>query len=195
MGGPRRALPTWSCPSLQRAACTRPQPRISRPATLLFTEALGLSPRSAPPSTTPSGSEVRAGLGAEGCSWGDGASGRRWQGAGRWWWQCADTQRSWAVWGQEFLSGCRSSSVPFPVTSPAEPHFVHALEHGDHVYFFFREVSVEDARLGRVRRWAPRVSSLGVGRGVLLDPGPNTLPCTLSPQCGAAPTPFCAPRP
>ncbi|XP_077846195.1 semaphorin-6C isoform X11 [Macaca mulatta] len=30
-----------------------------------------------------------------------------------------------------------------------EPHFVHALEHGDHVYFFFREVSVEDARLGR----------------------------------------------
>ncbi|XP_011829050.1 PREDICTED: semaphorin-6C [Mandrillus leucophaeus] len=31
-----------------------------------------------------------------------------------------------------------------------EPHFVHALEHGDHVYFFFREVSVEDARLGRL---------------------------------------------
>uniref|UniRef100_A0A9L0T587 Semaphorin 6C n=1 Tax=Equus caballus TaxID=9796 RepID=A0A9L0T587_HORSE len=32
-----------------------------------------------------------------------------------------------------------------------EPYFVHALEHGDHVYFFFREVSVEDARLGRVQ--------------------------------------------
>uniref|UniRef100_A0A671G8R4 Semaphorin 6C n=1 Tax=Rhinolophus ferrumequinum TaxID=59479 RepID=A0A671G8R4_RHIFE len=32
-----------------------------------------------------------------------------------------------------------------------EPHFVHALEYGDHVYFFFREVSVEDARLGRVQ--------------------------------------------
>ncbi|KAM5256328.1 semaphorin-6C isoform 2-T2 [Ctenodactylus gundi] len=32
-----------------------------------------------------------------------------------------------------------------------EPHFIHALEHGDHVYFFFREVSVEDARLGRVQ--------------------------------------------
>nr|XP_031292318.1 semaphorin-6C isoform X5 [Camelus dromedarius]XP_031292319.1 semaphorin-6C isoform X5 [Camelus dromedarius]XP_031292320.1 semaphorin-6C isoform X5 [Camelus dromedarius]XP_031292321.1 semaphorin-6C isoform X5 [Camelus dromedarius]XP_031292322.1 semaphorin-6C isoform X5 [Camelus dromedarius]XP_031292323.1 semaphorin-6C isoform X5 [Camelus dromedarius] len=32
-----------------------------------------------------------------------------------------------------------------------EPHFVHALEHGEHVYFFFREVSVEDARLGRVQ--------------------------------------------
>ncbi|EAW53469.1 semaphorin 6C [Homo sapiens] len=32
-----------------------------------------------------------------------------------------------------------------------EPHFVQALEHGDHVYFFFREVSVEDARLGRVQ--------------------------------------------
>lgn len=43
--------------------------------------------------------------------------------------------------------------------SHTEPHFVHALEHGDHVYFFFREVSVEDARLGRVRRWAPGVGS------------------------------------
>ncbi|XP_060057686.1 semaphorin-6C isoform X2 [Erinaceus europaeus] len=32
-----------------------------------------------------------------------------------------------------------------------EPHFIQALEHGDHVYFFFREVSVEDARLGRVQ--------------------------------------------
>ncbi|XP_068946142.1 semaphorin-6C isoform X2 [Petaurus breviceps papuanus] len=32
-----------------------------------------------------------------------------------------------------------------------EPHFVHAVEHRDHVYFFFREVSVEDARLGRVQ--------------------------------------------
>ncbi|KAM6219460.1 semaphorin-6C isoform 2-T2 [Rhynchocyon petersi] len=32
-----------------------------------------------------------------------------------------------------------------------EPYFVHALEHGDHVYFFFREVSVEDARLGRIQ--------------------------------------------
>ncbi|XP_039102273.1 semaphorin-6C isoform X3 [Hyaena hyaena] len=71
--------PTW--PSLQRAACTRPQLRISRLVMLWFTEALGLSPHSARP----------------------------------------------------------------------KPHFVHALEHGDHVYFFFREVSVEDARLGRVQ--------------------------------------------
>ncbi|XP_004456071.2 semaphorin-6C isoform X5 [Dasypus novemcinctus] len=71
--------PTWQ--SLQRVACTQPQPRTSRPVTPWFTEALVLSPRSVPP----------------------------------------------------------------------KPHFVHALEHGDHVYFFFREVSVEDARLGRVQ--------------------------------------------
>ncbi|XP_038624394.1 semaphorin-6C [Tachyglossus aculeatus] len=32
-----------------------------------------------------------------------------------------------------------------------EPHFVHALEHRDHVYVFFREVSVESTRLGRVQ--------------------------------------------
>ncbi|XP_047376201.1 semaphorin-6C isoform X3 [Sciurus carolinensis] len=69
------------CRSYGRAACTQPQLRISRPVMLLFTEALGLNPHSAPP----------------------------------------------------------------------KPHFVHALEHGDHVYFFFREVSVEDARLGRVQ--------------------------------------------
>ncbi|XP_057356704.1 semaphorin-6C isoform X4 [Manis pentadactyla] len=71
--------PTW--PSLQRAACTQPLLRTSRPVMLWFTEASGLSPHSAPP----------------------------------------------------------------------KPHFVHALEHGDHVYFFFREVSVEDVRLGRVQ--------------------------------------------
>ncbi|XP_062960484.1 semaphorin-6C isoform X3 [Cynocephalus volans] len=54
----------------------------------------------------------------------------------------------------EELSG--KARCPFDATQSnvaifAEPHFVHALEHGDHVYFFFREVSVEDARLGRVQ--------------------------------------------
>ncbi|CAH6919141.1 Sema6c [Phodopus roborovskii] len=54
----------------------------------------------------------------------------------------------------EELSG--QARCPFDATQSnvaifAEPHFVYALEHGDHVYFFFREVSVEDARLGRVQ--------------------------------------------
>ncbi|XP_006861460.1 PREDICTED: semaphorin-6C isoform X2 [Chrysochloris asiatica] len=54
----------------------------------------------------------------------------------------------------EELSG--QARCPFDATQSnvavfAEPYFVHALEHGDHVYFFFREVSVEDARLGRVQ--------------------------------------------
>ncbi|KAF6293741.1 semaphorin 6C [Rhinolophus ferrumequinum] len=54
----------------------------------------------------------------------------------------------------EELSG--QARCPFDTTQSnvavfAEPHFVHALEYGDHVYFFFREVSVEDARLGRVQ--------------------------------------------
>ncbi|XP_042297059.1 semaphorin-6C isoform X2 [Sceloporus undulatus] len=31
-----------------------------------------------------------------------------------------------------------------------EPHFVHALEYGDYVYFFFREISMEYTTLGRV---------------------------------------------
>nr|KAF6397975.1 semaphorin 6C [Rousettus aegyptiacus] len=54
----------------------------------------------------------------------------------------------------EELSG--QARCPFDTTQSnvavfAEPHFIHAFEHGDHVYFFFREVSVEDARLGRVQ--------------------------------------------
>ncbi|XP_044532081.1 semaphorin-6C isoform X4 [Gracilinanus agilis] len=54
----------------------------------------------------------------------------------------------------EELSG--QARCPFDATQSsvaifAEPHFVHAVEHRDHVYFFFREVSVEDARLGRVQ--------------------------------------------
>ncbi|XP_006728415.1 semaphorin-6C isoform X4 [Leptonychotes weddellii] len=54
----------------------------------------------------------------------------------------------------EELSGqarCPFDAAQSNVAVFAEPHFVHALEHGDHVYFFFREVSVEDARLGRVQ--------------------------------------------
>lgn len=33
---------------------------------------------------------------------------------------------------------------------PPEPHFLHALEHGSYVYFFFREISMEYTTLGRV---------------------------------------------
>lgn len=80
---------------------------------------------------------------------------------------------------------------------PPEPHFVHALEHGDHVYFFFREVSVEDARLGRVRRWAPRVGSLGGGSAGSWPSPPqhNALdsePPTWSSPQPSAPTSCCA---
>lgn len=67
-------------------------------------------------------------------------------------------------WGRQMLCGVGGLGGPVCVgvracipeqalllLPTAEPHFVQALEHGDHVYFFFREVSVEDARLGRVR--------------------------------------------
>lgn len=61
-----------------------------------------------------------------------------------------------------FWAGVDTLPYLFLTLPTLEPHFVHALEHGDHVYFFFREVSVEDARLGRVRRWAPGVGSYRV---------------------------------
>lgn len=56
---------------------------------------------------------------------------------------------------RSFWAGTDTLPYPFLSLPTSEPHFVHALEHGDHVYFFFREVSVEDVRLGRVRRWTP----------------------------------------
>lgn len=56
----------------------------------------------------------------------------------------------------EFLS---RYGYPFLSRPTLEPHFVYALEHRDHVYFFFREVAVEDSRLGRVSSWAPGVGS------------------------------------
>uniref|UniRef100_A0A3P9LI17 Sema domain, transmembrane domain (TM), and cytoplasmic domain, (semaphorin) 6D, like n=1 Tax=Oryzias latipes TaxID=8090 RepID=A0A3P9LI17_ORYLA len=39
------------------------------------------------------------------------------------------------------------SSVPL---SPSEPHFLHAAEYGNYVYFFYREIAVEHSNLGKV---------------------------------------------
>ncbi|XP_023377615.1 semaphorin-6C [Pteropus vampyrus] len=65
-----------------------------------------------------------------------------------------DSQTLLACGTNSFSPVCRSYGIPFHALSchpSSEPHFIHAFEHGDHVYFFFREVSVEDARLGRVQ--------------------------------------------
>lgn len=34
--------------------------------------------------------------------------------------------------------------------SPTEPHFLHAIEYGNYVYFFFSEIAVEYTTLGKV---------------------------------------------
>lgn len=34
---------------------------------------------------------------------------------------------------------------------PTEPHFLHAIEYGNYVYFFFSEIAVEYTALGKVR--------------------------------------------
>ncbi len=36
--------------------------------------------------------------------------------------------------------------------SPSEPHFLHAAEYGNYVYFFYREIAVEHSNLGKVRQ-------------------------------------------
>lgn len=35
---------------------------------------------------------------------------------------------------------------------PPEPHFLHAAEYGNYVYFFYREIAVEHSNLGKVRQ-------------------------------------------
>ncbi|XP_074044899.1 semaphorin-6C isoform X1 [Macrotis lagotis] len=63
----------------------------------------------------------------------------------------ADFQASDAVVYRSLGSQPPLRSAKYDSKWLREPHFVHAVEHRDHVYFFFREVSVEDARLGRVQ--------------------------------------------
>uniref|UniRef100_A0A3B4BF67 Sema domain-containing protein n=1 Tax=Periophthalmus magnuspinnatus TaxID=409849 RepID=A0A3B4BF67_9GOBI len=38
----------------------------------------------------------------------------------------------------------------FPLKQPNEPHFLHAIEYGNYVYFFFSEIAVEYTSLGKV---------------------------------------------
>lgn len=38
---------------------------------------------------------------------------------------------------------------------PTEPHFLHAIDYGNYVYFFFSEIAVEYTALGKVRALQP----------------------------------------
>lgn len=42
------------------------------------------------------------------------------------------------------------SEVTFSLLFITEPHFLHAIEYGNYVYFFFREIAVEHNNLGKV---------------------------------------------
>jgi semaphorin 6 len=38
-----------------------------------------------------------------------------------------------------------------------EPYFVQAVDYGDHIYFFFREIAVEYNTMGKVRGGCPKL--------------------------------------
>lgn len=40
-------------------------------------------------------------------------------------------------------------------SSPTEPYFVHAVEWGSHIYFFFREIAMEFNYLEKVKPYSP----------------------------------------
>lgn len=42
-----------------------------------------------------------------------------------------------------------------PAPLPTEPYFVHAVEWGSHIYFFFREIAMEFNYLEKVRPCFP----------------------------------------
>ncbi|XP_026639918.1 semaphorin-6C isoform X2 [Microtus ochrogaster] len=63
----------------------------------------------------------------------------------------ADFQASDAVVYRSLGSQPPLRSAKYDSKWLREPHFVYAVEHRDHVYFFFREVAVEESRLGRVQ--------------------------------------------
>lgn len=51
-------------------------------------------------------------------------------------------------------SGGDGAEIHFQLSasvSPSEPHFLHAAEYGNYVYFFYREIAVEQSNLGKVR--------------------------------------------
>lgn len=47
------------------------------------------------------------------------------------------------------------SRTGFSPLSPTEPYFVHAVEWGSHIYFFFREIAMEFNYLEKVRSYFP----------------------------------------
>lgn len=62
----------------------------------------------------------------------------------------------------------RSHRTSFPIenffsSSPAEPHFLHAIEYGNYVYFFFSEIAVEYTTLGKVSQPPLRPALFHVG--------------------------------
>jgi hypothetical protein len=51
----------------------------------------------------------------------------------------------------------------------AEPYFVQAVDYGDYIYFFFREIAVEYNTMGKVR-WETIPGSIGdIFRNLLLN--------------------------
>lgn len=42
----------------------------------------------------------------------------------------------------------------------SEPHFLHAAEYGNYVYFFYREIAVEHSNLGKVRPHSYRLEAI-----------------------------------
>lgn len=53
-----------------------------------------------------------------------------------------------------------------PPPSPTEPHFLHAIEYGNYVYFFFSEIAVEYTTLGKVGVSGRTPAPLAVSRAL-----------------------------
>ncbi|XP_056268634.1 sema domain, transmembrane domain (TM), and cytoplasmic domain, (semaphorin) 6D, like [Pseudoliparis swirei] len=62
----------------------------------------------------------------------------------------ADFQASDAVIYRSLGAGSALRTVKYDSKWLKEPHFLHAVEYGNYVYFFYREIAVENSHLGKV---------------------------------------------
>ncbi|XP_068174771.1 semaphorin-6D isoform X2 [Antennarius striatus] len=62
----------------------------------------------------------------------------------------ADFQASDAVIYRSMGDGSALRTIKYDSKWLKEPHFLHAAEYGNYVYFFFREIAVEQSNLGKV---------------------------------------------
>ncbi|OXB55848.1 hypothetical protein ASZ78_007166 [Callipepla squamata] len=101
----------------------------------------------------------------------------------------ADFQASDAVIYRS-VRGPALRSIKYSSRWLREPHFIHAMPHGAHVYFFFREMAAELGLPGKVGRPIALTLTLSPESNRNPDPGPNPITPTRPQPYNPSPNPI-----